>query len=202
VRGVSAAATSSALQHYGAAIGVILRDGDEMRFTAPGTADTDVIAALNTIDADVKVLDELGSVSVVSAGIARKPAITATAMTTLDTAGIEPQLVTTTPGRVTAHISTELVNDAVRLLHDAFIPQPDIPRIDDTTGTDVTLPVPLDATWPHPFTSRRGQPYPGVGGLLRPVGGAHHRSNPVPVTPSLVGTTSKNKLLDKPEERS
>ncbi|HEV7452463.1 MAG TPA: aspartate kinase [Pseudonocardiaceae bacterium] len=145
VRGVSAAVAASALQQYGAAIGVIVIDGDEMRFTAPGIADTDVVAALSAVGADVKVLDELGSVSVVSAGIARKPAITARALNALETAGIEPQLVTTTPGRITAHISSELVDDAVRLLHDVFIPQPDISRIDDASRMNVDLSVPLDA---------------------------------------------------------
>ncbi len=132
VRGVSAATASSALQQCGAAVGMIVRDGDEMRFTAPGIADADVVAALSAVGADVKVLDELGTVSVVSMGIARKPAITARALTALETAGIEPQLVTTTPGRVTAHISAELVDDAVRLLHDVFISQPE--RANPTSG--------------------------------------------------------------------
>jgi aspartate kinase len=145
VRGVCAATASSALQQYGAAIGVIMRDGDEMRFTAPDTTDTDVVAALRAVGADVKVLDELGTVSIVSAGIARTPAITTRALTVLDAAGIEPQLVTTTPGRVTAHISTTQVDHALRLLHDVFIPQPDISRINDTRDTDVDLSVPMDA---------------------------------------------------------
>jgi aspartate kinase len=150
VRSLSAAAASSALRKCGAAIGVIVRDGDEMRFTTPGTADADVAATLSAGGADVKVLDELGTVSVVSAGIARKPGITARALAALEAADIEPQLVTTTPGRVTVHLCTELVDDAVRLLHEVFIPrpdisQPDISRIDDANSTDVDLPVPRNA---------------------------------------------------------
>lgn len=145
VRGVSAATAASALQQCGAAIGVIVCDGDEMRFTAPGIADPDVVGALSAVGADVKVLDELGTVSVVSAGIARKPAITTRALTALEAAGIEPQLVTTTPARVTVHLSTALVDDALRLLHDVFIPQSDISQIGDTNGNNADLSVPLDA---------------------------------------------------------
>ncbi|MGH3813052.1 MAG: hypothetical protein ACRDUV_11425 [Pseudonocardiaceae bacterium] len=69
-----------------------------------------------------------------SVGIARKPDTTARALTALDAAGIAPHLVTTTPGRVTAHIPAAVVNDAVRLLHDVFIPHTD----------DVGVTVPSD----------------------------------------------------------
>ncbi len=134
VRGVSAATASSALAQRGAAVGAILRDGDEVRFTAPWVADAEVVAALRAVGADVEVLDDLGTVSVVSVGIARKPDTTARALTALDAAGIAPQLVTTTPGRVTAHMSAALVHDAVRLLHDIFIPQPE--DVDVAVGSD------------------------------------------------------------------
>ena len=144
-RGATAATVSSALARWGAAVGVIVRDGAGVCFTAPGISEAEVVAALSAMGADVEVLDELGTVSVVSAGIARKPAITARVLTALHAAGVEPQLVTTTPGRVTVHISTELVDHAVRLLHDVFIPHPDISRIDDASGLDVDLPVPLGA---------------------------------------------------------
>ncbi len=129
VRGVSAATASSALEQRGAAVGAIVRDGDEVRFTAPWAADAEVIAALSAVGADVEVLDDLGTVSVVSAGIARKPDTTARALTALDAAGIVPQLVTTTLGRVTVHISAALVHDAVRLLHKVLIPQADDARV-------------------------------------------------------------------------
>lgn len=134
VRGVSAATASSALERRGAAVGAIVRDGDEVRFTAPWVTDTEVVAALSAIGADVEVLGNLGTVSVVSVGIARKPDTTARALIALDAAGIAPQLVTTTPGRVTAHISATLVNNAVRLLHDVLIPRADDAGV--TVGSD------------------------------------------------------------------
>ncbi len=83
VRGVSAATASSALEQRGAAVGAIVRDGDKVGFTAPGISDAEVTAALSAVGADVEVLDDLGTVSVVSVGIARKPAITARALTDL-----------------------------------------------------------------------------------------------------------------------
>lgn len=121
-RGVSAAAVAAALQRRGVAVGAMVCAGDEVRCTAPGTADTEVLAALHAVGAGVEVLDGLGTVSVVSAGIARKPDITARALGALEDAGIAPRLVTTTPGRVTVHLSAALVADAVRLLHKIFVP--------------------------------------------------------------------------------
>ncbi|MGH3900159.1 MAG: ACT domain-containing protein [Pseudonocardiaceae bacterium] len=116
---------SSFSAEVGTAVGAMVHDGDEVRFTAPRVADAEVVAALSAIGADVEVLDDLGTVSVVRAGIARKPDTTARALTALAAAGIAPQLVTTTPGRVTVHISAALVHDAVRLLHNALIPPAD-----------------------------------------------------------------------------
>ena len=122
-RGVSVATATSGLARRGAAVGAIVRDGDQLRFTAPEVADAEVAAALSAVGADVEVHDDLGTVSVVSVGIARKPAITARSLTALEAAGIQPHLVTITPGRVTVHISAAQVDHTVRLLHNVFIPQ-------------------------------------------------------------------------------
>ncbi|MBO0848596.1 MAG: hypothetical protein J2P20_03980, partial [Pseudonocardia sp.] len=64
---------------------------------------------------------DLGTVSVVAMGIARRPEIATRALAALGGAGIEARLVTTTPGRVSMHVATEVVHDAVRLLHATFI---------------------------------------------------------------------------------
>ena len=122
-RGVSTAIASAGLTQRGAAVGVIVREGDGVRFTAPGSSDAEVAAALRAVGADVCVHDDLGTVSVVGAGIARKPAIITSTLCALERAGIQPQLVTTTPGRVSVHIPAALVDHAVRLLHDRFIQQ-------------------------------------------------------------------------------
>jgi aspartate kinase len=124
-KGVTAAEVTTALADRGAAIGAILpaaTDGaDELRFTAPGVDPAEVAAALDTLDTPLSTHLELGTVSVVSLGIARKPALVARALRTLAAAGIEPELVTTTTGRVTVHLASGRVDEAVRLLHDEFV---------------------------------------------------------------------------------
>lgn len=125
VRGISAATASSGLGQRGAEfLGVIVREGDELRFTAPGLTTAEVTAALGALGAEVTVHDDLGTVSVVGVGD-RKPTIAARARSALEAAGITPHLVTTTPGRVCAHISTTLVDRAVGLLHTIFLPHTD-----------------------------------------------------------------------------
>jgi aspartate kinase len=65
-RGVSAAAASAALARRGATVGAIVLEGDEVRFTAPGLTHAEVTAALRAAGTDVQVLDDLGTVSVVT----------------------------------------------------------------------------------------------------------------------------------------
>ena len=117
VDGVGAGAVTTALAERGIAIGAVLPAASGVRFTAPGAEPAEVTAALDTIAAPVTVDQELGSVSVVSLGIARKPEIPMRAIAALEAAGIEPQLITTTAGRVTVLVASAQVDDAVRLLH-------------------------------------------------------------------------------------
>jgi aspartate kinase len=65
---------------------------------------------------------DLGSVSVVSLGMARRPDVVVRALGTLREAAIQPRLVTTTPGRVSVLVDSALVEETVRLLHATFIP--------------------------------------------------------------------------------
>ncbi|GAA1299315.1 aspartate kinase [Pseudonocardia xinjiangensis] len=120
VRGVSPAAITAALAHRSVAIGTIGRDGQCLRFTAPDSEDAAVVAALSLAGIGVDVHNEFGSVSLVSAGIARRPDVTAEAMLALECHGIEPQMVTSAPSRVCFLIRTDTVHHAVRLLHDLF----------------------------------------------------------------------------------
>ncbi len=146
VRGVSPAAVATALAVRGAALGAVVRHGDELRFTAPGVEVAEVTAALASIETsagtgadpadatgvEVTVHGDLGTVSVISMGIARRPDITARALTALQDAGIDARFVTTTSGRVSVHVATDSVHDAVRLLHGIFIP-----ARQDATVTDL-----------------------------------------------------------------
>lgn len=126
--GVSPAQVMRALAARGAAVGALQVSGSAgapVLFTAPGVEITEVTGAIDQIDGDgicdVSVHQDLGSVSIIATGIARKPAISAAALSALESAGIDAELVTTTAGRLTVHVNTAEVHDAVRLLHALFI---------------------------------------------------------------------------------
>jgi aspartate kinase len=102
-------------------VGAIVPTDAGVRFSAPGADTHEVTAALEAVGLVAKVDEELGSVSVVSLGIARKPDIAARALAALEADGIRPRLVTSTPGRVSVSVPTGQVDDAVRLLHRIFI---------------------------------------------------------------------------------
>lgn len=120
VRGASPAEITTALAQRRAAIGAIVCHGTEIHFTAPGVDEPEVVAALSTTGAEIGLRDDLGSVSVVSAGIGRKPDVTARALLALESDGIEPHLVTSSPSRVSFHVPAPAVHQAVRLLHAVF----------------------------------------------------------------------------------
>jgi len=121
VDGVGAGAVVAALAERGIAVGAVVPEPARVRFTAPGAEQAEVSAALDGVGA-VKVDQGLGSVSVVSLGIGRKPEIVAAALGALEDADIVPQLVTTTAGRATVLVASSEVDDAVRLLHRIFFP--------------------------------------------------------------------------------
>jgi aspartate kinase len=113
---------AAALAARGIPLGTLLPDTPGLRFTAPGTPTADVTAALDAAGASVRVDRELGSASVVSPGIARKPHITARTLAALHAAGIAPHLVHTTAARITVLVDTGALEDTVRLLHEEFLP--------------------------------------------------------------------------------
>jgi aspartate kinase len=131
---VSRAALAAALAARGASVGMMVADDGELRFTAPSADPAAVAAAVSATGAQVRVREDLGSVSLVSIGIARKPEIAARALATLQDAGIEPLFVISTPGRVSLHLSAPRVADAVRLLHDEFIEHAGAPSVTDLSA--------------------------------------------------------------------
>lgn len=117
VKDIDAPTLASTLAERGITLGAVLPDTPGLRFTAPGTPTSDITAALDAAGASVRIDEELGSVSVISLGIARKPDITVRTLTALRDAGIEPRLVQTTPARVSVLVDTHAIDDTVRLLH-------------------------------------------------------------------------------------
>jgi len=120
VSDASPAVITAALAQRGAAVGAIVRHGAEIHLTAPGVEEPEILAALSAAGARILFQDELGSVSVVGAGVGRRPDVTARALLALEAEGVEPLLVTSTPSRVSLHVPATDVHRAVRLLHSAF----------------------------------------------------------------------------------
>ena len=75
---------------------------------------------LDELGARWTATDDLGKVSVVGAGMKSHPGVAATTFSTLDAAGIEPKIVTTSPIKIACHVAREDVERAVQVLHDAF----------------------------------------------------------------------------------
>ncbi|MFC5141333.1 aspartate kinase [Actinomycetospora rhizophila] len=147
---VSPSHVASVLAARGASVGALVRQGSEVRFTAPGTDPAEIDAAFGAADGGVRVHDDLGTVSVVSTGIARKPEITCRALRALEGAGIEAFLLTVTPGRVSVHVDAARVPHAVRLLHDTFL-GPAVPApVADVVPIPVPALDPVDADGAHP----------------------------------------------------
>ena len=123
VRGLSPAAITAALAGRGGAVGTVVRHDGEVLFTAPGMDETEVVAVLTPRSAQVRLHDDVGTVTVVGCGLDRRPDVAARALLALERAGIDPSLVTTTASCVSFHVPAARVRDAVRLLHDLFVLQ-------------------------------------------------------------------------------
>jgi len=113
---------AAALAARGLTLGSLIPDTPGLRFTAPGAPTTEITAALDAAGASVRIDHDLGSVSVVTPGIARKPGIIAHTLAALQQAGIRPHLIHTTPARITVLVDSHRLDDTVRLLHNTFIP--------------------------------------------------------------------------------
>jgi aspartate kinase len=120
VSGASPAVITAALAERGAAVGSMVRDGEKVHITAPGAEESEIVAALFAAGARVLLRDDMGSVSIVGSGVGRRPEVTALALRTLEAEGIQPQLLTSTPSRVSFHLPERTVHHAVRLLHTTF----------------------------------------------------------------------------------
>jgi aspartate kinase len=120
VEGVPAARLFSALAAAQVNVDTILQTGPEIVFSAPVTDRQVAVEVLEGLDARWSATDELGKVSVVGAGMKSHPGVAATTFATLDAAGIEPQIVTTSPIKIACHVAREDVDRAVQVLHEAF----------------------------------------------------------------------------------
>ncbi len=120
VDGVPAARLFAALATADVNVDTILQTGSEIVFSAPNDDRPAAAAALDRLGAVWSATDDLGKVSVVGAGMKSHPGVAATTFETLDTAGIVPELVSTSPIKIACHVPAEQVERALQALHAAF----------------------------------------------------------------------------------
>ena len=82
-------------------------------------------AALDPIIAEVGIRSisedpEMGKVSVVGAGMKSHPGVAARVFTTLGEQGINIEMISTSPIKISCVVSADAVDTAVRALHEAF----------------------------------------------------------------------------------
>jgi aspartate kinase len=120
VDGTSPARLFAALAQAGVNVDTILRTGPEILFSAPAE-DREVAGdTLESLGVDWSARDDLGKVSVIGAGMKSHPGVAAKAFETLTEAGIEPEIVITSPIKIACHVRGEDVERAVAELHRAF----------------------------------------------------------------------------------
>jgi len=120
VTGTTASQLFSALADAGVNVDTIVQTGPEIVFSAP-TDDRD--AAVDVLDAlavEWSSRDDLGKVSLVGAGMKSHPGVAAKTFATLEAAGIEAPIVSTSPIKIACHVPSSDVDRAVQALHEAF----------------------------------------------------------------------------------
>jgi aspartate kinase len=120
VEGIAAARLFSSLAAAQVNVDTIVQTGPEIVFSAPVADRPAAAAVLVELGVEWSATDELGKVSVVGAGMKSHPGIAATTFSTLDAAGIEPKIVTTSPIKIACHVARDDVERAVQVLHEVF----------------------------------------------------------------------------------
>ena len=120
VAGTSPSQLFAALAEANINVDTIVQTGPEIVFSAPVEDRTDAARALDELGVEWTARDDLGKVSLVGAGMKSHPGVAAKTFTTLENAGIEPALVSTSPIKIACHVPSDDVDRAVRELHEAF----------------------------------------------------------------------------------
>jgi aspartate kinase len=120
VDGTTPARLFAALANAGVNVDTIVRTESEILFSAPAEDRDAAGDALEGLGVQWSSRDDLGTVSVIGAGMKSHPGVAAKAFEALAGAGIEPELVTTSPIKIACHVRTDEVERAVAELHRAF----------------------------------------------------------------------------------
>jgi aspartate kinase len=120
VEGTTPAHLFAVLANAGVNVDTIVRTESEIRFSAPAEDRDAAGDALERLGVQWSSRDDLGTVSVIGAGMKSHPGVAAKAFEALAAAGIEPELVTTSPIKIACHVRSDEVERAVAELHRAF----------------------------------------------------------------------------------
>ena len=120
VEGTTAARLFGALADASVNVDTIVQTGAEIVFSAPVEDRDDASRALDGLGVTWSSRDDLGKVSLVGAGMKSHPGVAAKTFATLESAGIEAPLVSTSPIKIACHVPTTDVDRAVQALHEAF----------------------------------------------------------------------------------
>ncbi len=120
VEGTTPSLLFTALAGAGVNVDTIVQTSPEIVFSAPAEDRDTATEVLDGLDVEWSARDDLGKVSVIGAGMKSHPGVAAKAFETLAGAGIEPEVVTTSPIKIACHVRSDQVETAVTALHRAF----------------------------------------------------------------------------------
>jgi aspartate kinase len=120
VEGTTAARLFGALAEAAVNVDTILQTNAEIVFSAPVEDRADASRTLDALGVTWTSRDDLGKVSLVGAGMKSHPGVAAKTFATLEAAGIDAPVVSTSPIKIACHVPTADVDRAVRALHEAF----------------------------------------------------------------------------------
>jgi aspartate kinase len=120
VEGATPAALFGALAQANVNVDTILQSSSEVVFSAPPEDRAAAARTLEALGTRWEASDDLGKVSVIGAGMKSHPGVAAKTFATLESVGISPAVVSTSPIKIACHIPSGQVDAAVRALHDAF----------------------------------------------------------------------------------
>jgi aspartate kinase len=120
VEGATAAQLFGALAGASINVDTIVQTGTEIVFSAPVEDRPDAERVLNSLAVTWSARGDLGKVSLVGAGMKSHPGVAAKTFATLEAAGINAPVVSTSPIKIACHVPTADVERAVQVLHEAF----------------------------------------------------------------------------------
>jgi aspartate kinase len=100
------------------------------------TTATDAISALGEVSQGVRTDDRIGKVSIIGAGMRSHPGVAAKVFEVLGREGINIEMISTSPIKISCVIAADSVADAVRALHEAFDLGADAVRTEEPAGAE------------------------------------------------------------------